>query len=225
MRFGDIKRRVYDRLGDDFDSPTRYTAFMIYDLLREACEQWIARHGGNVHSVTISLVANQLEYTLPTDCVEVLEVMYDTLSIPLTPYGWQDMYESTKLNGIPWRDINGVRPTQYVVFGLNQLWVWPTLATVTTQTVTVSYVSSELEDLESALSSDHEDLALIPREHHDVLVDYVVGRCLMIGSKDEPHLQDALDLLKRWAELVDNDDSKMQRGNTFAPTQNVILNR
>ena len=227
MRFGEFRRNVYDRLGEDFDSPARSPKVLVYEFLREACEQWCAATGGNVKSVTIALVASTLEYTIPLDVIQVLEVMDDANSIPLSPMHWRDMYVDPTIGARPWRDITDTRPFHYILHGLNKIWIWPTQTSVAAaDTVTVTFSSCRIDDLDSALSSDEEGLETVPREFHDALVDYVVGRCLMIGASDDTHLKDANELVAGWFKTIQMGGSmKDAKGAFSAPTPYPILNR
>ena len=185
MTLADIQTRVWERLGEDTATTTaaesnkRYPATLVLSFLKEAVYQWSIAVGRDVGSTQLTLVADQLEYTLTTQPVRIISVMDDTNSIPLKPVHWKTLYDTEGFGrNRAWRDVQSNRPTCYTLFSFDKIWIWPTLASVTSETVTVRYLQETTDDLTSGTG----EVPTVPKEYHHLLVDYVVGRCLMIGS-------------------------------------------
>jgi len=63
----------------------------------------------------------------------------------------------------------------------------------------------------------------VPAEYHHLLVDYVVGRCLMIGATG-PNLERGVNLVKRWIDSFDKQRDRHSHGGAdFAPGSYPIL--
>ena len=228
MNFGEIKDRVWDRLDEDSATPLRYSQELILFYLRQATEQWAITSGGIRKTQTISLVANQLAYTIDKEYTRVISVIDATTSIPLVGVSYRELYDSQGSGaGLRWRLQRSVRPTHYVLFTVNQIWLWPPLSSVTSETVTVTYDS--LEDNEWLATPDTSvadaNIPMVPPEYHHLLVDYITGMCLILGARGD-RVERARELVLRWITAVDGiNDRRATRGAIFAPTQRAIVGR
>lgn len=142
MNIGDINSRVWDRLGENASDPGRYTAAIILELMKECVEMWSISVGGLVATETITLVDNQLEYTLTADPVRIISIERDDSDFDkaLTPISEHELYE-TQGRGTErrWRDVRSDRPTFYTWHNPQEVWIWPPKATAGSSTLTLTY--------------------------------------------------------------------------------------
>lgn len=85
---------------------------------------------------SVSTASGTQEYTLPTDCVEILYVLYGTTLIPKTDL------DDLRRDGIDWRGTTAAPPTFYYVFG-RKLGFYPKPNATTT--VTLRYIAAPLD--------------------------------------------------------------------------------
>ena len=225
MTLSDLRTRIYDRLGENQDSEgatntKRYPASLVLTFLKEAINQWSVAVGREVGSTTITLVANTIEYTFTTQPVRIISVMDDTIDKPLIPIAWRSLYDTEGFTrNRAWRDVTSNRPTHYSLFSYDKIWLWPMLAAVTTETITVNYI----QEITSDLTSGDTEVPSVPTEFQHLLVDYVVGRCLMIGSTG-PTLQRGVRLVQRWMDsFAEQRERHRHLGATERPDSNPWL--
>lgn len=92
----------------------------------------------NVVTSDIALVADQLEYTLPSDLTHIVWVEWNTNRLePFTTFGWEN-------DGTDWRDATSNSPTGYAVQGRHLILNPPPSSTAiaTSGVVTVRYIGA-----------------------------------------------------------------------------------
>ena len=199
MTLSDIRTRVYDRLGEDSSDPQRYPASLVLTFLKEAINQWSVAVGRDATSTQITVLDSTLEYTFTNQPVRIISVMDDAIDKPLYPVHWKTLYDTEGFTrNRAWRDVQADRPTHYTLFGYDKIWLWPTMASAGGYTVTVNFLQETTDDLTSGDS----EVPSVQTEWQHLLVDYVVGRCLMIGATG-PNLQRGMALVQRWLESFD----------------------
>lgn len=238
MKLSDVKARVWDRLDEDPSDPQRYPEELIVTFLREAVEQWSLAVGGDRATQTITLVADQLSYALAATAssayynrahhTRIISVIDDTTDIPLVPASWRELYDSQGYgHNRRWRNVRTTRPTHYVPFSFDRIWLWPAMGSVSGETVTVTF-DQAIDDAffaTSYVSVDDTRIPAVPAEYHHLLVDVVVARCKMIGARGAV-LQRCMEFLKRWSEAIESINARRSPvGHTFARSQGSIVGR
>lgn len=221
MTLGDIKNRVWDRLGEDSADPQRYTAALIEGIAQEATRVWSVEVGYDVASTQITLLDDTLSYSLPTNFINVVNVIDDQNNLHIDPTTWQELYRSEG-NGTNrrWRDVRSDRPTHYVVFSYDELWLWPPMSSAGGNTVTVVYQREVTGDLDAGDS----DVPIILVEYQPALIDYIVGRCLLINARG-PRVEEAGGYIARWGRALDQaKQDRMNKAHNWAPTGRVLNN-
>lgn len=232
MTLGDAKLRVWDRLDEDPNDPLRYPEYLIQLFLREAIEQWSIVVGGERRTQTISLVADQLEYNLtrtdtavaPLDNLphhtRVISVIENTTNIPLIPISYLELYDREGRGRQDWRTQNSTRCTHYILFSFDRIWFWPTMGSVTSETITVTY--DNVKDYE--MNGDDTEELVLPTDWQHQAVDYVVGRCMLLGAKGD-RIERGMKMVQRWMDSLDDQNIRRRSPGTPAVTFAPILGR
>ena len=218
MTFLELRKRIYDRLGEDQDDPERYPVNLVQRLLMEAVEQWSLYVGGNVETKVYTMVAGQLEYELPQGFIYPISVIHDETDIPLNPIHYKELYDTEGLGAERrWRNVRSDRPTLYTLFSYNKIWFWPPHSDGG-DTITLTYSKAISDDPQS----DDTDKPSLPPEFHPLLVNWVVGMCMMPTASGE-RLERASNFVTRWFEgLEDIRQSKRAPGNLFVRTSTPL---
>lgn len=220
MNIGDINSRVWDRLGEDSADPQRFTAAMILTLMKEAVEQWSVVIGNDTSTQALTLVNDQLEYSLSTDYARIIEVSSTDDDFKLECIHWHRLYKTEGMGrNRRWRNVKGVRPTHFVPFSYDKIWLWPTLSDASAaSTITVTFQRPVTDDL----TSGDTDVPTVPVQYQPYIVDYIVGRLLMLNARGE-RLAEAVELIGRWTEALDAmSDHRRNRAHNWAPEPEVI---
>lgn len=226
MTLDEIRVRVWERLGDDpatttaAESNKRYPTTLITTFALEAIRAWSIAVGRDVTSSQITLLNATIEYTFTNQPVRVLSVMNDQTNEPLIPIHWKSLYDFEGFTrNRAWRDVRSDRPTHYSLFSYDKIWLWPAMATAS-GTITVNFCQETPTDLDSSVTTD---VPSVPAEYHHLLVDYIVGRCMMIQSTG-PNLERGLGLAKRWIDSFEKQRERHGHGGAdFAPGSYPIL--
>lgn len=216
----DIKNRAWDRLGEDASSPGRYSSNLLSTFIQEAQQMWTLAVGGRVKTETVSILDDTLEYTLTADpvriiSVEVLGTDYDKWLIPTTEF---ELYESQGFGrDRRWRTVKGERPWYYVWHNPQTLWLWPTMSNAASTQVKVTYQYEE-DDLLSV--NNDSEIPSVPKEFHSAIVDWVVGRALLLATGDSDRIERAMNLMKRWMEALNTMNDRKIPGNAKPQIEN-----
>lgn len=191
MTLGELKARVWDRLDEDSTSPGRFTSAIVREYLNDAVQDMLVRAGALIGTTTITAVANQYSYELPHDCVQVVSVDRNNVTDiqqKVWPRAIDDIDEA-----VPnWRTFTSDRFEWYFIFGLNQIFLLPAMAA----SGTVYDITYRKDPGLAALILDTQEPD-IPRRFHDELVEYAVGRALLIDA-DSERLSRAVAALRRY---------------------------
>lgn len=219
MTLGDIKNRVWDRLGEDSADPQRYPATLVTSIAQEATRVWSALVGNTNATQTVTLLDDTISYTLEEDFVSLISVVNDQTNEHLYPISWQELYRSEGLGrNRAWRDVRSDRPTHYCRFSHDTIWLWPAMSTAS-GTISVNY----RPEITTDLTLGDSEVPILPVEFHDNLVDYVVGRCLLYNARGD-RLAEGMELIGRWGQAIATaKESRLQAENTFAG-QGAVLN-
>jgi hypothetical protein len=192
----ELKSRVYDELDEDPDSPSRYPAADVTEYLNDGVAYFTARVGSSVTTATITQNANQDAYDLPSDLVQINQVMRDVASgsqdrhlQPSTPRG-MDLEGGKTLR---WTEEVGTRALRYIPFGMNSVILYPMISTGT-DTFTLTY-RSYAGDASMTLDTDTPGM---PTEDHDALKHYALARCLVVDGD----LEGALREVSEWSNRI-----------------------
>ena len=132
MNLGDIRTRVWERLGEDASNPLRYSQAMVDGFVNDAIQLMAMATGHNVATVTINQRDETLSYKLPADHIRTLGVTWGAEKRPLEPVTWSDMDQfsyAARLEHINlrnrWLRTTGARSTHYIPFSHDEVWLWP----------------------------------------------------------------------------------------------------
>ena len=208
MNLSEIRQRVWRRLGEDASDPLRYTAEIVDEVINDGVQLFLARMGSKIATTTLTQRAGQLWYNLPSDCIRVQSVRRVTTDDALLPIDWRDLDDAVtmrkdspyqRFDGLRrrWTDVTDAFASSYLIFGMNEIALWPLLSTGT-DTYTVTYT----EDVgETSLVNDGDSSGL-PFEYEVFLVDYAAGRLLLPGARGQA-LQEAQTATGRFMSSVD----------------------
>lgn len=181
MTVAEIRALVRDRL-DESSVADRYTDADLLDYINQASRHFASRLGLRHATTTITQAPYILFYDLPSDCITV-RAAYRAGSAPrhLTP---TTVYALDSRMGVDsnyrWPRQGADRSDRYDVFGLNEIMLWPVVATAG-ETYTVNYV----QDLGDSDVSASTDTPTIPAEFHEALADYACARALLAEGATE----------------------------------------
>lgn len=183
MNLGELKARVRDALQAE-TTDLRYTDAKIGQVLNEGNQDMVVRSGCLISTGTITTVAYQYQYALPSVCVDILR-FYETEDVkrkvwPLTVRHLDDTRRE-------WRDHTGTYLEWYFRFSVELLFVGPRPATSGTD-YTITYTTDP--GLASMTADTHEPD--MPIRHREPLVDYAVARLLLEGGRGEETAKRAL---------------------------------
>lgn len=219
MTLEDLRTEVWDRLGEDPDDPQRYSAADVLEYLNDGVQTAVSRAGLEFSSVTITQRPGQLFYDLPTDLIHVTRVKLfvdgnsvacaavgipadgvfdhdtpasrliacdlDTTTALLEPIHHRELDSDT----YKWTTRTGKQATHYGIFGLNEIYLWPLIATGTL-TYDVEYLG-----VGTTFFSVRSDTPLLqstptlPDQFHEAIIDYAVSRCLLIDGDVEEAME------------------------------------
>jgi hypothetical protein len=151
-------RKVRRSFGDD--GQIFITDQDIIDWINDAQMQ-IARESPNL-TAEITTAANTFPYTMPTDLITMMRVLYDIFPVPYTDV------EDLDAKAANLRDVKGVPAMYYIVGG--KLKLYPQPDTTDTTTVTLQY-SRQPVDLQSS-----SDKLTVPVQFHEDIVRFCLAR-------------------------------------------------
>lgn len=134
MNLGDLKSRVWERLGEDSTQAKRYNATILRQFLNDGVQLMNARAGVNVATYSLVQRSNRLFYELPSDCVRVLSVRHDETGYLLDPTHWRQLDAAADQNRRQvevvdirrrWVLTEGIRSTHWFPFGVKHIALWP----------------------------------------------------------------------------------------------------
>lgn len=190
-----LRQRVRDRLQGDQDKDLRYTNTLVDEFLNDAQTDFTTRTGCVVGTTTISARPYTFGYALPADCVRVVSVRTNDDSeqkVPPISIPSLERYQGR------WSEHTGTRFEWYFVGpGLSRIYLGPMPTTIRLTDVTVTYEKSV--GLKGITTSTD---PVIPEQFHEALVDYAVGRFLLVGATDPAKIQLAVRYLGDYEQSV-----------------------
>jgi len=137
VNLGELKARVWERVGEDSSDPKRYSAVVVREMINDGIQRMVAKTGCLVTTTTISQRPGVLAYALPSDCIRVLSVRHDDTADWLYPAHWREFdaaadVDRRQVRNVDirrrWMQMTSVRSTNWLAFGLNEIWLWPLVA-------------------------------------------------------------------------------------------------
>jgi hypothetical protein len=131
-----LKSRVWRRLDENADAPLRYTAELVIGAANDGIQLFYARTGLDYATTTITQRSGVLWYDLPSDCIRVQSVRRVDDEEPLLPIDWRALDEASSIphreryypSRYRWTRETADRASHYLVFGLNQVGIWPMIS-------------------------------------------------------------------------------------------------
>jgi hypothetical protein len=120
MNLGSLLARAYDTLGDDPATPRQYPRQLLVDAANRGCLAFrVACHDVWVR-IDIPTVANQAEYTIPADILELRRVAYDDESLEARAAN------TLQSRDAKWKETTG-NPISWTSLGVahNKFRLWP----------------------------------------------------------------------------------------------------
>jgi hypothetical protein len=179
-----LRTRVLERVDEDALAPTRYSADLVDQFINDGVQLWARKSKALFTTTTLTRSALHYRHQLPDDCLRVISVKDDANDFLLEAShfkdfdepGWDGKWTNPRVHR-RWLNVLSDRATNYFLFGMDEIWLWPMHATGT-DTYTVTYQKDAgLTSLES--DTDEPDF---PEEYHHHIVDYAVARCLVIQA-------------------------------------------
>lgn len=223
MTVEELRTEVWDRLGEDPDDPQRYSSADVLEWLNDGVQHIVSRAGLRFGRTTITQRAGQLFYDLPEDCIHVSRVKYfddgvtavglgagqqldndfnpdaqesdDTTLYILDPIHYRELDDAVR----QWPRRVGSYATCYAVFGLNELMLYPRIASGT-----LLYSVEYLKDIGDSDMSADTDEPTLPDQYHESLIDYAVLRAMLIDRQS----QGAIDAFKDFSGQVGQSQSR-----------------
>lgn len=224
MTLSELKTRVWDRLEEDSSDPQRYPAADVLEYLNDGVQHINSRAGLDLATTGITQRAGRLFYDLPTDCIHVARVVRfsdddsdgtrdsgEDILTKVDPVSYHDLDNEVGVSAWSrWERQEGTYATHYGIFGMDEIFLFPQIATGT-EAYEVTYVRDVGA---SDLSADTDEPSL-PDEYHEELVDYAVGRCLLVDGLVE---EAAEELQAFAASMREARDHKATLGRVWAPS-------
>lgn len=175
MTLSELRTRCLERL-DEVEGGLRWSSSDLNNYLNLAYQTVCVRTGNLVKTATITAVAYQMKYDLPTDCVTPIRLYRDSPLEKVWPTAPRRLDDRVR----NWRKLTGTRWEWYFMFGLDQIFAGPAYTT-SGETYTLTY---NADPTRAAMSSDS-DSPDFPRRFHEILVDYAVARALIVDADGE----------------------------------------
>ena len=166
MTEADAITRVRERLDESLGSSSqRYTTADLTEYIQDGARQYIAFTGCQYSRVTVTAEAYVQLYDLPCDFIQVERVLWKNGSTfePLEPVHFKDMDKQY----YQWQRMTDTRARCYYRFSSRRIGLWPTHTAAGEQ-----YIVHYQQDI-------YNNLAKVPVEDHDAIVDYTLARCLL----------------------------------------------
>ena len=170
MTLSEIKTRIKERLDEDAGVSLRYTNANLDEYVFDGVRAFVSRTGCQNATVTITQVANELLYYLPCDLIQVERVGWNDSGGRYVPIGPTTSRELDAM-WYKWQHQQDIHARAYFLLGLDRIALWP-ISPDGGETYTIHYQ----QDI-------YNDVALVPVEDHECLVDYGVARCLLSSGQ------------------------------------------
>ena len=193
MQLPDLRKRVKDRLDaadSNTDTDLRYSDELVERTIDEGYRDMVVRSGLSIATTTITSREYEFRYELPDDCVRVIAVRSTTDPVrKVHPTSVDDL--DRRVPG--WRKNTATRFEWYWIGpGLGEIHLGPASVTAGTE-YTVTYEQDLLNSAAAHLRLIDpiglDSTPLIPTRFQEALVDYAVGRLLLIGAREEGRIE------------------------------------
>jgi len=174
LTLSEIRAAVYRKLDSD-SSSLRFPSATIDQFINDGYAYMATRSFCLMATDTLTPVEGQFIYDLPTDCVRVMRVFRSDSAEMIWPVDLQRLDHKWP----NWEKTTGDRFQWYFMLGLDRIVLGPKFGTVGSQTYSILYAQAPAD-----LSADS-DVPEIPREYHEDLQDYAVGRALILDGAQE----------------------------------------
>ena len=171
----------------------RYPTTLVNELINDGNRDMTVRTGCQIVDFVFTPQVNQFFYDLPSDLVR-LHRFYRTDTPEKV---WPISVDQLDLVRPAWPDISGNRLEWYFLFGLDQLVTGPKIGSVGS----LAYSITMSQDPGETQMSADTDEPSVPRAFHESLIDYAVGRALMIDA-DEEMIQNTVSFLGNYQKDV-----------------------
>ena len=183
MTFLTLKQRVLQKLNESISAPQFWSLATIGDIINEAYTDLMAGIKILEKSATLSLVANQMIYSLASDSLAVFRMYYDTSEHLIASLSFDSLI---KIDG--WfSQTTANYPTQRIHnVGTQKVLLYPKVETSESDcnTYWYKYIPSDM--------SEDSDTPDIPKTFHDALMDYAFSVCLLRVSSREAKQKSAV---------------------------------
>ena len=174
MTLAEIRAAVYRKLDSDSTS-LRYPSATVTQLINDGYSYMATRSFCVMASSTLTPVAGQLIYDLPTDCVRVMRVFRTDTAEMVWPVDMARLDHKWS----NWESATGTRFQWYFMLGLDRIVIGPIFSAVGGEAYSILYAQNPAE------MDDDADVPEIPREYHEDLQDYATGRALLLDGSQE----------------------------------------
>ena len=165
MNFLTLKQRALNRLNESVSAPQFWSLTDIGDFINEAYTDLTSGIKLLEKSATLSTVANQMIYSLASDCLEVTRMYYETSDHLINPVSFDtlnqiDSWFSDTTDTYPYYRVHNV--------GTQKALLYPKVSSSESDCITYWY-----KYFPSDMSGDS-DTPSAPKTFHDALIDYAV---------------------------------------------------
>jgi len=174
LTLSEIRAAVYRKLDSD-SSSLRFPSATIDQFINDGYAYMATRSFCLMASTTLTPVAGQLIYDLPTDCVRVMRVFRSDSAEMVWPVDLQRLDHKWP----NWESATGTRFQWYFLLGLDRIVIGPAISSVGSQSYSILYAQVPAD------LSDDDDVPAIPREYHEDLQDYATARALLLDGAQE----------------------------------------
>jgi len=209
MNLSELRIRVDERLDEDSVSPLRWPAATIDGFINEGIRLMAVRSGGLIGTTVLEAVSGVTRYELPADCVQVVGVSRQSPREMVEPVHVRELDEAKPA----WQTLTSDRFQWYFIFGVNQITLLPA-STSDGEPYDVVY---RKDPGDTSLMIDTDEPA-IPRRFHEGLVDYAIGRALLMEA-DEGRMASAAEAMGRFAA----DTARLRRVVHRAPDRMYVM--
>ena len=184
MTLADLQQRVRDRLDETEATSLRYTNALIEEYMLQGVRYYVVKTQQQFATTTITQTAHTLLYDLPCDCIQVVRVSWssDGTLYPLDATQTRLLDEQLW----HWQRTTDIRARAYFLLGLKKIALWPVSPDGGEE-----YIVHYRQDL-------YDSIATVPAEDHELLVNYVVARCLFVDG----NVKDGVEEYKRFEDGV-----------------------
>ena len=176
MNFLTLKQRVLNKLNESSSAPQFWSLTDIGDFINEAYTDITSGVKLLEKSTTLSTVANQMIYSLASDCLEITRMYYETNDHLINPMSFDDLIKidnwfSNTTDTYPYYRIHNV--------GTQKALLYPKVNTSESTCITYwyKYFPSDMSDDDTSPS--------MPKTFHDALIDYACFVALLRGRSSQ----------------------------------------